>query len=261
MDLSEKESANGDLQTFSCFSRLPLEIRHMIWECLISIQRHLRIEGRFGNPTKIVSISISQGSFLSQVCSESREVLSRISSYQAATDGDGASASRHVDTVLMTTLDAPVLEMFSVLATGVDCIAIPRPVGGQLQDLHLALQKRVAAGNRPVKAVYTAISTYLQDQWLPRQEDHPITSASDFKVIADDDEELLPDFDLGYFYVRGGRSFVAKLAFLSYLNGFWEHDRIAKELRSTWQGLASKDGITAPVLKPAMILTCGTRKH
>ncbi|KAF4946985.1 hypothetical protein FGADI_10750 [Fusarium gaditjirri] len=151
MESSEVSPANEGLPTFTCFWSLPLEIREMIWERLISVQRHLRIEGRFGNPpAKIGSFSVSRGLYLSQVCSESRQVLSRIIAYQAAADGDGASTNRHFGTVLMTEFDTPSLEILSSLTADIDCIAIPRPVGGELQQLHLALQKRVAAGSRQI---------------------------------------------------------------------------------------------------------------
>ncbi|KAH7147953.1 hypothetical protein DER46DRAFT_629987 [Fusarium sp. MPI-SDFR-AT-0072] len=206
MDPSKVSSENGDLKTFTCFSRLPLEICEMIWECLISVQRHLRIEGRFGKLTKIGFFSISRGLFLSQVCSESRQVLSRITAHQTATDGDGASITRHFSTVLITTFDAPVLEILSSLETDVDYIAIPQPVG-ELQKLHRTLQKRVAAGSRQIKSIYN----------------HPMTPPADFKVMTDDDDVSLPGFDCKKFFT-------------------------AKELRSTWGRLTSKDEIAAPVL-------------
>ena len=166
MDPSKVASANGVLQTFSCFSRLPLEIREMIWECMISVERHLRIEDRFGKPTKIRSFSISWGVILSQVCSESRQVLSRIIAHQTAADGDGALINRHFSTVLLTTFDAPLLEIFSSLITDVDYIAIPRPTRGELQKFHQALQSRVAAGSRQIKSIYVEISSCIQDHFL-----------------------------------------------------------------------------------------------
>ncbi|KAI7763691.1 hypothetical protein LZL87_011548 [Fusarium oxysporum] len=228
MDPSKVSSENGDLKTFTCFSRLPLEIREMIWECLISVQRHLRIEGRFGKLTKIGSFSISRGLFLSQVCSESRQVLSRITAHQTATDGDGASITRHFSTVLITTFDAPVLEILSSLETDVDYIAIPRPVGGELQKLHRTLQKRVAAGSRQIKSIYIGISSYLQDQYLPRPENHPMTPPADFKVMTDDDDVSLPGFDCKKFFVTGNMSSRAETDFLFYIYSCWLKIRLQK---------------------------------
>ncbi|KAF4342476.1 hypothetical protein FBEOM_3562 [Fusarium beomiforme] len=43
MDPSEAPAANADLTTFTCFPRLPKEIRLMIWECLIPPTQDLRI--------------------------------------------------------------------------------------------------------------------------------------------------------------------------------------------------------------------------
>ncbi|KAF5231920.1 hypothetical protein FANTH_13208 [Fusarium anthophilum] len=125
METSEMPPVNEALSTFTCFSRLPPELREMIWECLISVQRHLRIEGRWGNPARIVSFSISKGLYLSQVCSESRKVLSRVIGYQTAEYGDGTSVKRQFSIVLLTTLDAPSLEILASITADVDCIAVP----------------------------------------------------------------------------------------------------------------------------------------
>ncbi|EXK82391.1 hypothetical protein FOQG_13260 [Fusarium oxysporum f. sp. raphani 54005] len=233
----------------------------MIWECLISVQRLLRIEGRLGIQTKIGSFSISRGLFLSQVCSESRQVLSRIIAHQTATDGDGASINRHFSTVLITTFDSPVLKISSSLTTDIDCIAIPRPVGGELPKLQLALQKRVAASSRQMKSIYLGISSYLQDQYLLRPGNHPMTPSADFKAMTDDDDVSLPSLDYKNFFVTGNRSSRAENDFLLYIYSCWAYDQTAQELRSTWERLTSKDEIAAPVLKPALILTRAARGH
>ncbi|EXL42159.1 hypothetical protein FOCG_15508 [Fusarium oxysporum f. sp. radicis-lycopersici 26381] len=257
MDPSKVASANGVLQTFSYFSRLPLEIREMIWECMISVERHLRIEDRFGKPTKIGSFSISWGVILSQVCSESRQVLSRIIAHQTAADGDGALINRHFSTVLLTTFDAPLLEIFSSLITDVDYIAIPRPTRGELQKLHQALQSRVAAGSRQIKSIYVEISSCIQDHFLRWSGNYPMTPPADFKVLTDDDNISLPCLKYKKLFLTGNRS----SDFLYFMYSCWAHDQTAKDLRSTWGGLTSKDEIAAPVLKQALILTRAARGH
>ncbi|KAF4443111.1 hypothetical protein FACUT_1665 [Fusarium acutatum] len=248
MKPSEIQPANEGLSTSTCFSRLPLEIREMIWECLISVQRHLRIEGRFGKPAKIGSFSIPEGLYLSRICSESRNVLSRIIAYQAAEDGDGAPINRRFNTVLLTTVDAPSLETLSSLTTDIDHIAVPRLAVGQVEKLHLALQKRVAAGRRQIKVIYHGRKSYLQNQRRPPG-NYLVTPPVDFYIMTDDPVSFLgPD---KRFIIRTTEG-ETDSHFFNY--ALWHYDQYPKGLRSTWTRLTSKDGIPAPVMKPSIIL-------
>ncbi|KAF5689963.1 hypothetical protein FDENT_4122 [Fusarium denticulatum] len=246
MEPSGIPPANEGLSTFTCFSRLPLEIREMIWECLISVQRYLRIEGRLAKPTTIESFSISEGLYLSRVCSESRKVIFRIT-YQTAEIGDGASINRHLDVVLLTILDAPSLEILSSLTTNINCIAIPHLYVQQVKKLHLALQKRVAAGGRLIKVVYTGRRHSLQELYRPPGI-HLMTPPADFIIMT----------NYGVPFLGLTRDFSARLVVdetepQSFINATWSYDRTPKELYKTWKSLTSKDGIPAPAIKPSII--------
>ncbi|PNP79270.1 hypothetical protein FNYG_07346 [Fusarium nygamai] len=229
MEPSEIPPANEGLSKFTCFLRLPPELRAMIWECLISVQRHLRIEGRFGKPTTIGSFSISEGLYLSQVYSGSRKALSRVIAYQ--------TLNGHFSTVLLTTLDALSLEILSSLTADIDCIAIPRVTVGQLENLHLALKKRVAAGSRQIKVIYTGRRFYYPEQRRPPG-NYLVTPPVDFKITAGLETE--------------SRSLKSM---------FWTYGQDPTELRSTWARLTSKDGIPAPVMKRSITSIPVTIEH
>ncbi|KAF5709402.1 hypothetical protein FMUND_10095 [Fusarium mundagurra] len=256
MEPSEIPPATEGLSKFTCFLRLPPELRVMIWECLISVQRHLRITGRFKKPATIGSFTISEGMYLSLVCCESRKVLSRIIAYQTAQDGDGTSLNRPFGTVLLTTRDAPSLELLSSITTDIDCIAIPRRrVRSEAQKLHLALhralQNRVAAGGRQIKVIYTGISSELPDNYRPPR-NHPMTPLADFEVTTDDDALSSSYPGIKFVVVYNGSSGTKKFLNLEY-SGSVYHEA-AVELRSTWRRLTWKDEIATPVIKPGLIL-------
>ncbi|KAF4472140.1 hypothetical protein FAGAP_13526 [Fusarium agapanthi] len=252
MESSEVPPANEGLSTFTCFSRLPPELREMIWECLISVQRYLRIEGRWGKPATIGPFSISEGMNLSRVCSESRKVFSCIIACQIAEDGDGTSINRHFSTVLMTILNAPSLEILSSVTTDIDCIAIPRHIRGEVQKLYLALKKRVAAGSRQIEVIYTGISCELWDQWRPSG-NHLMTPLADFKTTTGDDALSGPGYGTKFVVLYNGSS-GAERRFLHCEYIDYVYDQAAVELCSTWRRLAWKDGVAAPVIKPGFIL-------
>ncbi|KAF5531806.1 hypothetical protein FMEXI_12787 [Fusarium mexicanum] len=257
MEASEMPPANEALSTFTCFSRLPPELREMIWECLISVQRHLRIEGRWGNPARIVSFSISEGLYLSRVCSESRKVLSRIIAYHTAEDGDRASINLQFSIVLLTILDAPSLEILASLKNDIYCIAVPRLAVGQLKKLHLSLKKRVAAGSRQIKVIYTGTKPYLQDQWQCRPPgDYLVKPRSDFYIMADGAVSSLGRDK--NFTVRTNEEETESRLFNS---AFWSVYQSPKELCSTWMRLTSKDGVPAPVIRPSLITIPAAREH
>ncbi|KAI1013775.1 hypothetical protein LB503_010589 [Fusarium chuoi] len=253
MEPSDIPLANEGLSTFTCFRRLPPEIREMVWKCLISVQRHLRIEGRFGDPTKIGSFSISEGFYLSKVCSESQGVLHRVIEYETAKDGDDASVDQHFGTVLLTTLDDPSLEILSSLTADIDCIAVRWPTGtGQVEELHAALHKRVAAGGRQIKAIYTGISSELRGE-LRHRRNHYMTPLADSEVMTKDDAEIYRNSRDFLFFTR------SRLEYYIYESRGFE--RASKELRSIWERLPFKDGIAEPVIKPGFILVREARRR
>ncbi|KAF5599861.1 hypothetical protein FPANT_3007 [Fusarium pseudoanthophilum] len=218
MEPSQILPANEGLSTFTCFSRLPPEIRDMIWECLISVQRHLRIGGRFGKATTIESFSIPEGLHLSQVSSGSRKALSRVIAYQ--------TLNGHFSSVFLTTLDAPSLEILSSLKADIDCISIPAFTEGQLGKLHLALKKRVAAGGRQIKVIYTGIRIYRRPGKRRPPGNYLVAPHVDFKITAG---------------LETGNLFIKSL--------YWTYYQDLAALHSTWARLTSKDGIPAPVMK------------
>ncbi|KAF5610735.1 uncharacterized protein FSUBG_2996 [Fusarium subglutinans] len=249
MEASEVPYANEGLPTFTCFSRLPLELREMISERRISVQRHLRIEGRWGKPATIGSFSISEGMDLSRVCSESRKVLSRIIAYQTAEDGDGASIKQQFSIVLLTILDTPSLEILASLKNDIYCIAVPRLAVGQLKKLHLSLKKRVAAGSRQIKVIYTGTRPYLQDQWQCRPPgNYLVKPLADFYVMADDAVS-----SLGCDKSFTVRTTEEEKEFRFFNSPFWSAYQSPKELCLTWMRLTSKDGVPAPVIRPSLI--------
>ncbi|KAF5657090.1 hypothetical protein FCIRC_13385 [Fusarium circinatum] len=247
METSEMPPANEALSTFTCFSRLPPELREMIWECLISVQRHLRIEGRWGNPARIVSFSISEGLYLSRVCSESRKVLSRIIGYQTAEDGDGTSVKRQFSIVLLTKLDAPSLEILASITADIDCIAVPGLAVGQVKKLYLALKKRVDAGGRQIKVIYPGKkSCVLQHPRPPGN--YLVRPPADFSILTEDPVSL-PGL-VKSFVVRTTEGEMEPQLFRDV---FWSHDQAPKELHSTWTRLTVKDKTPAPVMRPSVI--------
>ncbi|SCV50039.1 uncharacterized protein FFB14_11237 [Fusarium fujikuroi] len=253
MKPSDIPPANEGLSTFTRFPYLPPEIREMVWKCLIPVQRHLRIEGRFGEPTKIGSFSISEGFYLSKVCSESQKLLHRVIAYEAAKDGDDASNDEPFGTVLLTTLNNPSLEILSSLTADIDCIAVRWPAStGEVEELHAALHKRVAAGGQQIKAIYTGISSELRGELRPPR-NHYMTPLADFKVMTKDDAEIY----------RNSRDFLfftqSRLEYYIYESRDFE--RASKELRSTWERLPFKDGIAEPVIKPGFILIRAARRR
>ncbi|KAF5561732.1 hypothetical protein FNAPI_3561 [Fusarium napiforme] len=231
MEPSEIPPANEGLSTFKCFSRLPLEIREMIWECLISVQRHLRIEGRFGKATTIGSFSIPEGLYLSQVSSGSRKALSRVLAYQ--------TLNGNFSTVLLTTLDAPSLEILSSLTADIDCVAIPCLTVEQLEKLHLALKKRVAAGGRQIKVIYTGIGVHRPEKRRPPG-NYLVAPPVDFRI-------------------RTVAALGLKPGFFEYM--LWAYGEDPTELPSTWARLTSKDGIPAPVMKRSIISIPAASEH
>ncbi|KAF5529103.1 hypothetical protein FPHYL_14268 [Fusarium phyllophilum] len=253
MEPSQMPLENEGLSTFTCFSRLPPELRQMIWECLISVRRYLRIRGRRGKPATVGSFSISEGMNLSRVCSESRKGLSRIIAHQTADNGDGTSLNRPFDTVLLTALDARSLKLLSSITTDIDCIAIP---GWRFRDeilkLHLALQNRVAAGGRQIKVIYTGILSELPDDCRPPR-NHLMTPLADFKITTDDDA-LSGSYPGNKFVVIYNESYGVENKFLDLEYSGDLYNKAAVELRPTWGRLTWKDEIATPVIKPGLIL-------
>ncbi|RKL33107.1 hypothetical protein BFJ72_g10123 [Fusarium proliferatum] len=250
---SEIPPTNEGLSTFACFPRLPPEIREMVWKCLIPVQRHLRIEGRFGEPTKIGSFSISEGFHLSQVCSESQKVLDRVIAYQTAKDGDDASVDEDFGTVLLTTLDKPSLEILSSLTANIDCIAVPWPARtGEVKEFHVALHKRVAAGGRQIKAIYTGRSSELGGQLRPPR-NHYMTPLADFEVMTEDDAEIYPHSRDCFFVARSRSEY--------FIYTTRDYKKASEDLRSTWERLPSKDGTAEPTIKPGFILIRAARRR
>ncbi|KAF5620770.1 hypothetical protein F52700_11096 [Fusarium sp. NRRL 52700] len=254
MEPSEISHTNEDLLAFTFFERLPPELREMIWECLISVQRHLRIEGRLERTATIGSFSISEGLYLSQVCSESRKVLSRIIAREVAEDGNDTSTHRNFGTVLLTMLDEPSLEILSSLTTDIDYIAVPPPSNEEeVQELHLALQKRVAAGSRQIKVIYTGRPSEFDDQYRPPG-NHPMTPPADFKILTGNDAVSYLGLDKNSL-TRWDRlpEEETEPGIISY--AWWSNDLAAEEMRSDREELTSEDGIAMPVIKQCFILT------
>jgi hypothetical protein len=246
MEPFETPLENEGLSKFTFFSRLPPELRQMIWEYLISVQRYLRIRDRWGKPPTIGSFSISEGMNLSRVCSGSRKVLARIIAYRA-------SLNRPFGTLLLRTLDAPSLELLSSITTDIDCIAVPGSrFKDDIQKLHLALEKRVAAGGRQIKVIYTGIFYKLPDDYRPLR-NHLMTPLADFKITTDDDA-LSGPYPGNKFVVVYNGSYGAENKFLDLEYSGCLHDKVAVELRPTWQRLAWKDKIAIPVIEPGLIL-------